>query len=300
MPGLADVFNTTISFAQSLLVDNPIPTPPPSNSIVKTQSNVNQLFKFVGKWNDNIDNEVTSLKSGENTWKTAKGYIIKCPALFVEFEPGDGSCILGGITQYMEAKLYLHIFSDELNTDNRSGKTEEMDSNYQIDYLRDRVVSGFNGFHPSFGSALMNRFDALDYKHGTITKYVKGFEFCWNDTKGSVYDPRSPRYQTSQLIPNIMANPIADVWVSGGSYVALSNVVYLNLTPNVVGNYLCTTTNNSTNFTPIQWAFCALWAGGTGYIIGAYVSFGYFIWQCTTSNNDTIFNQANWILICRI
>src|ERR1700735_4333928 len=298
MSGLVDVFNTTLSKGLSILVDNPIPTPKPAGNIQHTPSNVNQVFKTVNSWNDQIDNEILSLKQGEK-FGGCQGFIVKCPALFIEFEPGDGDCILGGVTQYMDAKIYFHIYSDELATDNRSGQPQLMDANFQIDWLRDVITTNFNGFHCSFGSAMMNRFDKLDYKHGTITKYIKGFSFCWNDTKGSVYDPKSPRYLTTQTIPSFSVYPQTD-WVSGTNYVALINCVYLNVSPPAVGYWLCTISNSDVTFNPSNWLYCPLWASGTTYAIGNYVAFGYFCYQCLTANSDIIFNQSNWNIICRL
>jgi len=291
--GFSDVYTDIIAKANTILVDNPIPTPKPANNIQKTPSNVNQVFKYIGIWNDQIDIETQSLKKGD-------GFIVKCPSLFIEFISGEGSDILGGVTQYMDACVYFHIFSDQLATDNRSDYSNLIDANFEIFYLRDLITSNFNGFHTSFSSAMMSRYDKEDYKHNTITKYLRGFSFCFNDTKGSMYDPKSFRYQTSVQINATLNQTPQSTWISGTEYVAFANCVYLNLAPNLVGEYLCTTTNNDATFEAVKWAYVPIWVSGTAYHTDNFIYIGGFCYQCIISNSDIIFTPAHWYIICRI
>ena len=305
--GMSEVFTDVLNRIEQITVDNPIVSPKPSANFQRTQSNVNQIFKMTGIWNDQIDNEIQSCKTGERA--TIKGHVIKCPAVFIEFVPNDGNQILGGVTQYMEAAMYFHIFSDELNTPNQVQGLNQpsgdlMDNNFDIYRLRDIITSNFLGFHTYHGSAMMSRYDKLDYKHGTITKYLRGFHFCWNDDKGSIYDPKSSRYLLEQKIVdgNLEVTP-KHVWVSGTNYVAQVNVAYYlgSVSPTILaGYYLCTTSNTDTTFIPANWQVLSQWVTLGNYAVGAYIFFGYYAYQCTVANNDVAFNADKWRLIVRM
>ena len=273
-----------------------------TNNFQKTQYKFEQKFSTINIWNDQIDNEVKSIKRDG----TNNGYIIKCPAVFVEFVPNDGNQIGGGVTQYMDACIYFHIFSDELNTSNNKrglnqNPADLIDANFEIFKLRDIISSYFLGYHPNNGSALMSRYDKPDYKHLTITKYLRGFSFCWNDDKGSVFDPISVRYSIGVPFPANNAIVPENVWQSGISYVALVNVVYYGgLGAIVAGFYLCLSTNTDITFNPLNWQLIALWVSGTTYNIGNYIYNSYYVYQCKTENSDVDFNTSNWNLITRI
>lgn len=290
-----ELFTDVITKLESLLkdTDDLIPSPKPSANFQQTASNVNRIFKTINIFNDQIDNEIKE-----------KGYIIKCPAVLIEFLPEEPKMILGGVTQYMEAKMYFHIYSDQLNSPNRDGG-DFLDRNVEIYDLRDVVKTNMLGFHTHNSSYMMSRYDALDYRHGSITKYLLGFTFCFNDDKGSIFDKKSSRY----LVYGTKSSDTASVeiiaqnfWISGNSYTSNISAVYFNLiqTGVIIGYYICTTTNNDSLFTPENWQYLAIWVSAKPYSVGQFIYLGYYAYQCTVSNSDIIFNESNWRLICRI
>ena len=287
--------------------DEVIANPKPSNNSQKTQSNVNKIFKMINVWNDNIDNEILSTKEGIPAIGT-KGYAIKCPSVFVEFVPGDGNQILGGVTQYMDAAMYFHIFSDQLATSNLTegligiNPGDLIDANFEIDYLRDVITSNFLGFHTYNGSAFMSRYDKLDYKHGTITKWLRGFHFCFNDVKGSIFDKKSSRYLTPVQLNNATLSVTAERdWISGNEYISGLNVVWFaGLGAVLAGFYLCLTTNTDSVFTASKWQYLPIWQANFAYAVNTYIYNGLFCYKCSIANNDAEFNFNNWELIVRI
>ncbi len=290
----SELFTDVITKLESLQVANPISSPKKANNITQSDSNVNRIFKYVNIWNDQIDNEIKE-----------KGYPIKCPSCLIEFIPEEPKLVLGGLTQYMDAKMYFHIFSDKLNSPSNQSRNsgDFMDRNVEIYDLRDAIKSAFLGFHTHNSSAMMSRYDSLDYRHGQITKYLLGFTFCYNDEKGSIFDPKSTRYLVDGVLTGGLEIPTARRdWIGGDSYVALVNVVYLDTVVggSVVGFYLCTTSNNSASFTPSEWVLLPVWTSGNSYAINDYVYLGYYAYQCINANSDVTFTSSNWDLICRI
>jgi len=287
----SELFTDVLDKIDSISVQVPVASPKKANNYQKTDSNVNRKFKLSNIWNDQIDREIIE-----------EGYIIKCPACFIEFLPEEPMQVLGGVTQYMNAKMYFHIFSDQLNNPNSLGG-DKLDRNTEIYDLRDLIKSKFLGFHTHNSSAMMSRYDQLDYKHKTITKYLLGFSFCFNDDKGSIFDPNSDRYLESyKLTGATLSVTRKDNWISGCLYVSGVNVVYFEgvIEGVLIGWYLCTTTNNSTEFTPLQWQYLALWQGGNSYTIGEYIYLGYYAYICIEDNNDNTFTENKWNLITRI
>ncbi|MEO7531555.1 MAG: hypothetical protein ABIS69_09090, partial [Sediminibacterium sp.] len=265
--GFSQLFTDAITKVESILIDNPISNPVAANNFQKTKSNVNQVFKLISAWNDQIDTEIQSMSKDEKV--TPSGFILKCPTCLLEFELGDGADILGGVTQYMNARLYFHLYSDQLNSPNgsvldRKDSGDFMDLNLEIFYLRDLIKSNFLGLRIHNSSPMMSCVDTLDYKHNTITKYVIGFTFCFNDDKGSIYDPKSIRFQTVGKIDKIEI-AATHFWISGKSYSAITNVIYLNIDQIeavIAGWYMCLTSNNDAEFTPSKWQRVALWYSG--------------------------------------
>ncbi len=293
--GLRDVYLDVITKTESILVDKPTSNPKPSNNFKKTPSNINQKFKMINIWNEQIDIEIQSTDKGN-------GYIVKCPACLIEFDPGEGKLIGGGVTQYMDARIYFHIYSNQLNTPNIDGG-DNMDRNLEIFDLRDSLKSVFNGFHTHNSSYMMSCVDKPDYKHQTLTAYILGFTFCWNDEKGSILDPKSSRYQvygdktggTTQVVAK-------HDWISGNSYVALVNCVYFAGISGgaIVGTYLCITSNSDAVFTPAKWQILTIWYANTAYQINSYIFINDFAYKCNTPNSDTIFDPNKWDLITHI
>lgn len=295
--GFSELFTDIITKLESIPSDTIVQNTKPANNFQKTPTNVNQKFKMINIWNDQIDNEIK-----EN------GYIVRCPAIFIEFLPEEPKLILGGVTQYMDAKIYFHIYSDKLNTSNSGVNSfgdnsgDLMDANFEIYELRDTIKSVFLGFHTHNSSAMMSRYDSLDYRHKTITKYLLGFTFCFNDDKGSIYDPKSSRYQIIQGITNPILNSTPQQnWISGTTYVQNVNVVFVTGIAGVAnGYYLCITSNSDLVFVTSEWQQLALWVTAQDYAIGAYIYNGYFAYICITANSDVVFDAYKWTLITKI
>ena len=305
--GFSQLFTDVITKLESIPADIITPNPKVANNYQKTPSNINRKFQTINIWNDQIDNEI----------KEKENYIIKCPAVFIEFIPEEPKMIGGGFTQYMYAKMYFHIFSDQLNSSNLGANSfasgnaqasgDAMDRNLEIYALRDLVKSYMLGFHTHNSSYMMSRYDALDYKHNQIAKYLLGFTFCFNDEKGSISDQLSSRYiQSVQLQGGglVEITPKND-WISGNSYIRNISVVYFNgntdeTPPIIAGWYLCRVSNKNTVFVLQQWQYLAVWVIGSTYSVGDYIYFGLFCYQCSTANSDSIFNPSNWNVICRI
>lgn len=298
--GFSQLFTDVITKAESILVDTVIPDPKAAKNFQKTPSNVNQLFKTINIWNDQIDEEILSdVKDGEPRTSFSNS-ILKCPALFIEFIPDDPKLILGGVTQYMDAKIYFHIFSEELNSPNSRGG-DKMDQNLSIYDLRDSIKSTFLGFHTHNSSAMMSRYDSLDYKHKTITKYLLGFTFCFNDEKGSIFDPKSSRYQYWATVSATTNVTPKNDWIGGTKYYAITNVIYYAGSEGIEpGYYMCKVSNNSTEFTPSEWLVLAMWLPSTAYTAGTCIFNQYFVFRCSVDNSDAVFNPDNWELISRI
>ncbi len=282
--GFSELFTDIITKLETIQDPKPVTTLQKIRNYQKTESNRNQRFKVINIWNDQIDNEV----------KEKENYVIKCPAIFLEFIPEEPKMILGGVTQYPDAKMYFHIFSDQLNSPNSEGG-DFMDRNIEIYSLRDDVKSIMLGFHTHNSSFMMSRYDALDYKHKTITKYLLGFSFCFNDDKGSIFDPKSSRYLVTGNLPSNLEVLPRHPWVSEDDYLALCAVVFLS-----DKYYLCITSNSDEIFNPLNWLEINHWVSGTTYSVGNYIYEGYFCYQCLTGNSDTTFNPNNWVVISRL
>lgn len=286
------VFTDVLTKLESIPADKVISNPKPASNFQKTPSNVNQKFKFNSIWNEQIDNEI---KGSENI-------IIKCPACFIEFDTGDGMLIGGGVTQYLDARMYFHIYSDQLNATNKVGG-DYMDVNLEIFDLRDCIKSNFTGFHTHNASFGMPCVDKLDYKHKTITKYVIGFCFPFYDEKGSIFDPKSALYKTFKTSSGIgLGVTPTHYWVSGASYQELVNVIFIvgSVMPLVIeGYYLCLHSNNDMVFTTLNWQILALWTPGN-WVVGQYIYLGIYCYVCLNANNDLTFTPSNWTLICRM
>ena len=292
--GFSQLYTDVITALEAIPDPNPILNPIPSKNFQKTTSNRNQLFKMVNVFNEQIDNEIKE-----------KGFSIKCPSIFIEFIPEEPKQILGGYTQYLDAKMYFHIYSDQLNTPNKGQPIggDFMDANLEIYDLRDAVKSRMLGFHTHNSSAMMSRYDAIDYKHNSITKYILGFFCPFTDEKGSIDDPLSSRYLVGGNLSGGTTSTTNEIyWISGYSYTAFSNIVWFigNSSGLIAGLYLCITSNNDSVFTSSKWVYLALWQGGKAYSVGAYIYLGAYCYQCSTANSDLTFNQNHWTLICKI
>lgn len=285
----SQLFTNVLDRLKTIQSLSPISNPRPSNNYQKTPSNVNQRFKTINIWNDQIDNEIKGLEN----------YIIKCPACLIEFIPEEPKLILGGVTQYMDAKMYFHIYSDQIGSSNPQG--DFMDMNLEIFDLRDIVKSKFLGFHTSFSSAMMSRFDGLDYKHKTLTAYILGFTFCFNDLKGSIYDSESDRYlQQLEVNATFDITPIHN-WVSGNSYTAFSNVVHIHINQGIEYFYfLCIVSNSDTSFILSKWQPLLHWISLKQYLVGDYIFNNGFVYRSLNSNSDESFDINNWELITKM
>lgn len=298
------IFTDTISKLESIPDLKVVSNSKPSANFQRTKSNVNQRFKFIDIWNDQIDAEIQSSKYGEPI--IMKGFTIKCPAIFIEFIPEDPNQIGGRVTQYLDAKLYLHIYSDELNTPSTKLNPNDgdlMDANFEIYKLRDEAKSAMMGFRPTNCSALMARYDGLDYKHGTITKYILGFSCPFIDFQGSILDNKSESYIVPTPINATLGISSKSIWTSKSIYTSLISVVwYLGSVSPVIeqGYYLCLTTNQSALFQPTEWQYLPIWEAGKTYAINNYIYYGYFCYKCNNANSDTTFNPSNWDLITHL
>ena len=147
------LFTDVLDELKTIQDDNPLPKLQAANNFQKTLSNRNQKFKMINIWNDQIDTEILSTKKGD-------GYSIKCPSVFIELVTNDGNQLLGGVTQYPEACMYFHIYSDQLNTPNNINISNDLiDANLEIFDLRDAITSKMLGFHTHNSSAFMSRYD---------------------------------------------------------------------------------------------------------------------------------------------
>ena len=237
---------------------------------------------------------VQSVKKGD-------GYPITFPACFIELDISEGKTIGGGVTQYPDARMYFHIYSNQLNSENPDG--EFMDRNIEIYELADTIQSNMHHFRTHGCTQMLACVNTLDYKHNTITKFIVGFQFMFSNDKGSVYDENSYLYQTVQTATNPTLG-ITDyqLWISGNVYTQLVNVVWFsgNLPTILAGYYLCTVSNNSTEFTPSEWQILAIWVSGKTYTIGQYIYNGQFCYECIVANSDLIFNPGNWLLTTKM
>jgi len=304
--GFSQLFTDVITKLESIPADIITLNPKSANNFQKTPSNINRKFQTINVWNDQIDNEI----------KEKENYIVRCPAVFIEFLPEEPKMIGGGYTQYMDAKMYFHIFSDQLNSSNYGANSfssgnaqasgDAMDRNLEIYTLRDLVKSAMLGFHTHNSSYMMSRYDALDYKHNQIVKYLLGFTFCFNDEKGSVDDITSSRYIKSVKLNGtgqVEITPL-NLWISGYSYVTF-NVVYYNgntasTPPIIAGYYICETPNSDTEFTPSKWDYVNSWVSGTNYNHLSIVYIGNIIYRCLVFNSDIIFDPSKWQVITTI
>ncbi len=263
----------------SIQVKNPAPLPPKSKNLNPTSSNQNQVFKYINIWDDQIDDLI----------KSEKGYEIAFDALFFELILGDAKMVLGDVTHYPDSKLFFHIFSFNLNQQD----TGKMEQNLVIYDLRDIVKANILGqrFHGANG--FMSCYDAMDYKHKNITKYLIGFNFNYSDAVGSIYDADSVnglKFKTNSSLTAIFN--IFPSWISGLSYVADLSVVII---ATIV--YVCTTSNSDLVFDLNKWAVVNFWVSGKSYLVGDYELDLGIVYKCLNSNSDITFTPSNWTKI---
>jgi len=263
----------------SIQVKNPTPLPPKSNNLSQTSSNQNQVFKTINIWDDQIDDLI----------KSATGYEIQFPALFLELILGDAKMVLGDVTHYPDSKIFFHIFSFNLNQQD----TGKMEQNLVIYDLRDTVKANILGqrFHGANG--FMSCYDAMDYKHKNITKYLLGFNFNYSDAVGSIYDSDSVNgltFKTNTNLTAIFSN--FQSWISGLTYTQDVSVVII---ATVI--YVCIVTNSDLVFTLSKWSVVPFWISGTSYSVGNYVLDLGTVFKCLNANSDITFTPSNWTKI---
>jgi hypothetical protein len=281
-----DFFIEMQTLLESIQPDTLVQNPVKANNLKQTPSNINQLFKYINIWDDQVDDLI---KAGTGQ---RDGYGFQFPAIFIELITGDSYQVGGGVTMYKDTKCYLHIFSFSLND------SDLMERNLEIYELRDTVKSKLLGFSPSTCSAFMSRYDAQDYKHHNITKYLLGFNFNLNDTKGSIFDSKSRNPLTfKSLTLNPLPSQFKD-WVSGTTYYQNLNVVLFSevLGSQIKDVYLCLTTNTDVEFNALNWLKIPMWVIKQ-WVINDYCYIYSYVYQCSISNADEIFNPNNWNLI---
>lgn len=280
---LAAVFLETIEKLKSIKVQNLKTVPSPSNNFKKTPSNINDFFKTINIW----DNQIDEMIKGD-------GYSFNSNfAIFVEYLPGEAKQLLNKVTSYPESVMTFHIFSILLD-----GQDGTMERNIEIYSARDKVNSKIKGWSPSRCSSFMSYRDVIDYKHKNITKYLLSYNFNFIDTTGSVFDTDSSYYLTSKSFDNpTLSISIFEGWKSGMSYFADISVVcngYLNEQLQV---YLCKIDNEDIVFTLSNWTLIPQWKSDNEYEVDDYCFYVNTVFKCTTANNDVNFTIGNWIQI---
>lgn len=163
-------------------------------------------FKYINIWNNQID-DIIQLEDNKN-------YSFRMPAVFCEIDFGLSSMLGAGVISFPSTVIRFHILHQLL--DARNGK---MERNLDVIDYRDFIVSKFNGIGIPSTSSFQHFEEMLDYKHGSVYKYVVGFTTNVIDTTGSRFDEndgreyfelddptitlrRPPRiYQNSPLLP---------------------------------------------------------------------------------------------------
>lgn len=283
---LAKIFQDTITKLTSIKVrDKVIANPVRANNFAKTISNVNNVFKYINIWDNQIDEMIkgTTYSFDSNS------------AIFIELQLGEGQMLLNNVTSYPNAKIIFHIFSILLD----AGK-DNMEQNLKIFEFRDILKSNTLGWSPANCSSFMAYLDTLDYKHNNITKHLLGYNFNFIDKTGSIFDEYSPNYLNLVQLVNATVGSITifQNWKSGLSYFANSSCIIngydLNGLPLV---YLCTIDNSDEIFNIANWLLIQSWKSGKSYEINDTVYVINRVYKCTTINNDNIFNPDNWEII---
>lgn len=282
---LANVFLQTINKLKSIKVQNPIVLPKPSNNRVKTESNVNDFFKTINVWDNQVDEMIKGDSYSFNT-----DY-----AIFVEYIPGDAKQLLNKVTSYPESVITFHIFSILLD-----GRDGTMERNIDIFIARDKTNSKIKGWSPDNCSSFMSCKDVLDYKHKNITKYILSYNFNFIDKTGSIFDVDSPFHLTSKSFdnPKITSISIFTGWISGASYTSNVSVVCNGYDFNKqLLVYLCKTDNSDKIFDLSNWTLIPEWKSKKKYSVDDYSFFVNTVFKCITDNEDSSFIPSNWIQI---
>lgn len=284
--GVADIFVETINKIKSIKkVDNVVPNPVKTGNFSKTASNVNDVFKYINIWDNQIDEMIAA---NSYSFKTNES------AIFIELRLGRCAQLLNKVSTYPEAVIVFHVFSQVFD-----GGNDTMERNVEIYRYRDVIKSKITGWSPSSCSNFMCFDDALDYKHGNITKYLIGFNFNFTDLTGSIFDVNSPNYLkfVTQSGATLGSVSFFTDWISGLEYTSQISVVangYTNKVPNI---YLCTTNNNDVIFDNSKWYQIFAWVSNKQYTVDDKVYLFNRVYNCVEDNNDSIFNPSKWEII---
>lgn len=287
--GIADTFVETIDKLRSIKLKQGdkgyVPNPVRSNNNAKTISNVNDIFKYINIWDNQIDEMIAA---NNYSFKTDKS------AIFIELRLGRCAPLLNKVSTYPEAVMVFHVFHNLLD-----GSKDTMEQNVEIYRYRDIVKSKITGWGPSNCSNFMCFDDAIDYKHGNITKYLIGFNFHLTDFSGSIFDPNSPNYLNFVTKDGIKLGSISlfNEWFSGIEYEKDISVVLNDYTDGLPNIYLCIENNTDIVFDASKWIQIFEWVSAKPYIVDDIVYMFNRVYKCTVANSDSVFNPINWDII---
>lgn len=134
------------------------------------------------------------------------------PCCLVEMVTPISWVPIGAKLKQADVTWRIHIGMEQLDAGDGT-----MEQNLDVfDQLRDPVIAGLTGFKPAGCGQLFTIDDNPDYRHTNLYHFVVSFKCGCIDSKGSPYDPASPKYtQTTpplelEVDSSISSDPVAD------------------------------------------------------------------------------------------